>query len=282
MIASPGPAPLRRPPLRRAFSLIELLINLAIVASLVGIALPFYEDFVFQAQSAKARLDLDFMRNAISRYENFNGLMSGSSLGPLLGRYLQELPIDPWGNDYFLDANLGVVGSFGANGIQFGEDSEADIAIHYHPYLLPVKASYEGPFGVPGPTNRVVFQTNKVFGIVPAMQDQAANDIVLLRSLLEPAIPLGALGFRLSAATEPHRGRIVLECCVTPNPNTTGPTAPRLPVRADDLVNFSPLVLAFSEVPAYRGPLWENPEEFIFGTQPSYVEAGGLELERSR
>lgn len=270
----------RRSHRRAGFSLIELLLNLAIVAALMGIASGLYGDYMLMVQGTKARYDLDILRGSIQRFEQARGLFSGSRLGPLLGGYLLEIPIDPWGNDYFVDGNLGVTGTLGGDGKVEGDLDDADIAVHYNPYLIPVRARYLGGFGVPKPGSRLEIHTRKVFGVVPGMEAVAADDVVLVRDRAEPFIPFGQLGFALDPArTSPQQGVLSLVCCTSPNPNTDPPGAPRLPVRGDDLVNFSPLVLSITEVPSPEGPLAEYPDPYLLGTRPAETTDGGIRLE---
>ena len=43
---------------KRAFTLIELLIIIAIIAILVGVAIPYYQDYIKQAKLTKAEHEL--------------------------------------------------------------------------------------------------------------------------------------------------------------------------------------------------------------------------------
>ncbi len=267
--------------LRRGFSLIELLLNLAIIGALVGIAVPLYQDFIYTAQRSKAGYDLEVIKGAISRFESKDGMFSGTSMKPLLGRHLSEIPVDPWGSQYFVEGNLGVIGTLGSDGAPYGDLSDQDITVHYKPYLIPIRVGYTGGFGVPSSDNVLTLRTNKVFGVVSGMEAQAANDVVLVRSVDEPPIPLSQLGFQYSPTdTKPGQGLLVLKCCSAPNPNVDPPGAPRFPIRAGDLVNLSGLVLSITEYPIFGGPLAEAADDFIYGTLPATSSLGGLVIER--
>lgn len=266
-----------RPRRRQGFSLIELLINLAIISALVGIALPFYQGYTYQTQSSKARYDIATLRNAIQRFDQFSGRLTGSSLDPLLGTYLQELPTDPWANEYVLDGSLAILGTLGSDGIPDGEDSDQDILVQYVKYLTPVKASYEGPFGPPKAENVLTLRFSRPFGIVAGMLADVPWDIVLVPDPASPGIPLYNLGFQVDgSATNPAEGLLGLRC-VNPALNFS-----RTPVRADDLVNLAPLVLSITEVAEAGGPIDEVAFYYMHGPVPaeSGLGSSGLRLQR--
>ena len=114
------------------FSLIELLIVVAIIAALVGVAVPMFQKNIQEAHRAKANQDLDTIRNAITLHDSQNKPLIGTDLKPLLGRYLQELPRDPWGNEYryLVPGSHGGaydLYSLGADGEPGGEGTDVDI-----------------------------------------------------------------------------------------------------------------------------------------------------------
>ena len=148
---------------RKGFSLIELLIVVAIIAALVGVAVPFFQDNLQEAQITKAKQDLDVIRNAINLHDAQNRPLVGTSLEPLLGRYLQELPNDPWGNPYLLDANVGLVITFGADAQADGTGGDQDQKARYKPALRIQRAQYEGPWGLPKTANRLIITMTKPF-----------------------------------------------------------------------------------------------------------------------
>ncbi len=148
---------------RKGFSLIELLIVVAIIAALVGVAVPFFQDNLQEAQITKAKQDLDVIRNAINLHDAQNRPLVGTDLQPLLGRYLQELPKDPWGNPYLLDANCGLVISFGADAQAEGTGGDQDQKARYKPALRIQRCQYDGPWGLPKPNNKVIVTMTKPF-----------------------------------------------------------------------------------------------------------------------
>lgn len=148
---------------RKGFSLIELLITIAVMLVLVGVAAFFLEDYVHKSKVAKATQDLDMFRSALNIYDsiepkvfsaylytaadattpanfgfNWNTLIASTSdawstiggattlgdwvdtqynsLGILVGTYLKDFPLDPWGNAYKVNTSAGYVMSFGADG----------------------------------------------------------------------------------------------------------------------------------------------------------------------
>lgn len=261
---------------RLAFSLVELLINLAIISALVGMAVSLYEGFTYEAQAGKARQDLETFRGAIQRYEQGGHKLGGTSLRPLVGAGIQELPVDPWGLDYVLDGNLGLLATLGADGRLYGSGADQDIITRYNALLTPVDAVYEGPFGPPVLGNRVRLTTSKVFGILPGMSSQVANDIVLVRKHgAVPFVPLGLLGFTLDwGETQPNDGLLVLTC-TNPALNTWN-----IPISGNDLVNFSPMVISFAERPSEGSPFAEDVGNFVLGPRPFASDILGLKLRR--
>ena len=145
--------------LRRSsgFSLIELLIVVAIIAALVGVAVPFFQDNLAEAQRTKAAEDLEIIRKAVTLYEQKAGKrLFGTSLQPLLGRYLQELPQDPWGNPYLYEGAVGFLGTYGADAMPGGSGGDQDIVLGgasgagINFTIMPVimrRVQYQGPWG---------------------------------------------------------------------------------------------------------------------------------------
>lgn len=155
------------------FSLIELLIVVAIIAALVGVAVPMFQKNIQEAHRAKAQQDLDTIRNAITLHDSQNKPLVGKDLKPLLGRYLQELPKDPWGNDYLLDAGMGLLISFGGDQKAGGTDEDEDLRIRYKSVLKIQKVVYTGAWGLPSQDAllRITFNKPYTGGGAPALAD---------------------------------------------------------------------------------------------------------------
>lgn len=80
---------------RRGFTLIELMVVLAIIATLVSIALPRYFGSVERSKEVTLMQSLEVMRDAIDKFYSDNGRYP-EVIGDLVDkRYLRKIPIDP-------------------------------------------------------------------------------------------------------------------------------------------------------------------------------------------
>jgi len=86
-----------QPPQRpsQGFTLIELIVVLAIVALLASIAAPRFLGSVDQARETSLRSSLAVMREAIDRYAADRGQYPESLAALVQARYLRNLPEDP-------------------------------------------------------------------------------------------------------------------------------------------------------------------------------------------
>jgi general secretion pathway protein G len=80
---------------RRGFTLIELLIVLAIVGTLLTIALPRYFGSIDRSKEAVLKENLYQMREAISRYHADKGRYPESLESLTADKYLRKVPLDP-------------------------------------------------------------------------------------------------------------------------------------------------------------------------------------------
>lgn len=79
----------------RGFTLIELIVVMAIVALLVSIAAPRYFRSIERAKENSLRTSLNVMRDAIDQYAADKGRYPDSLLSLTHTRYLREVPEDP-------------------------------------------------------------------------------------------------------------------------------------------------------------------------------------------
>lgn len=80
---------------RRGFTLIELLVVMAIIATLLTIAVPRYSGTVDRSKEVALKQTLAVMRDAIDKYHGDTGRYP-DAIDDLVGkRYLRAAPIDP-------------------------------------------------------------------------------------------------------------------------------------------------------------------------------------------
>jgi len=86
---SPGTLP------RNGFTLLELLVVVAIVTTLLTIAVPRYLGAVDRARDAVLRENLSSLRDAIDKYYSDQGRYPDKLEDLVGGRYLRNIPLDP-------------------------------------------------------------------------------------------------------------------------------------------------------------------------------------------
>lgn len=132
---------------QRAFTLIEMMVVVAIIGLLATLILPRVLGRQEQAQVEKATADIQALSSAVKLYklDNFNYPSTQQGLDALLtkpagdppannwkpGGYIERLPKDPWGNDYQY-LSPGQHGDFdiwssGSDGKPGGQGTAADI-----------------------------------------------------------------------------------------------------------------------------------------------------------
>jgi general secretion pathway protein G len=79
----------------RGFTLVELLIVMAILALLLSLAAPRYFDSLERAKEASLRTNLRMLRESIDKYRGDTGRFPESLQQLVDARYLRAVPIDP-------------------------------------------------------------------------------------------------------------------------------------------------------------------------------------------
>jgi hypothetical protein len=128
-------------PRRRGLSAFEILAFFAFDAWVLVFLVPpmfpywFHDGCGGGGPYIRTQQDLEVIKKAISLYDAREPApLDGTSLDPLLGRYMQEIPRDPWGRDYVYDGDLGVVAGYGENGCLGGQESEGwDVLVRTRP-----------------------------------------------------------------------------------------------------------------------------------------------------
>jgi general secretion pathway protein G len=80
---------------RKGFTLIELLVVMAIIATLLTIALPRYFGSVEKSKEVTLRQSLNVMRDAIDKYYADNGRYPEKLEDLVEKRYIRAIPLDP-------------------------------------------------------------------------------------------------------------------------------------------------------------------------------------------
>lgn len=81
--------------MRRGFTLIELLVVMAIIATLLSIAVPRYFSHLDRTREAALRETLFVVRDAIDKFHADTGHYPAELNELVTKRYLRKLPVDP-------------------------------------------------------------------------------------------------------------------------------------------------------------------------------------------
>lgn len=137
-------SPMNTPRQKTYFSLIEILVALAIIALLASIATPLYFRHLRKAKINTAKSQIKMFAQALFDYRLDVGKLpdNASGLKALIenvsddekwdGPYMKRLPRDPWGNAYIYtipgkNDEYDIV-SYGSDGKPGGEKDAADIS----------------------------------------------------------------------------------------------------------------------------------------------------------
>lgn len=111
---------------REGFTLLELLVVVGILATLVALALPYYQDYINQSRITAAQADLTSFSKALALYDQQEPeIFNSNNFLPLIGKYTQDyrtypgqtMPKDPWGSDYVVNTQFGAVICYGPNAV---------------------------------------------------------------------------------------------------------------------------------------------------------------------
>jgi len=81
--------------IRRGFTLVELMVVMAIIALLLALALPRYFKHLESSRETILKQDLAVMRDAIDKYHGDTGRYPDSLDALVSAHYLRALPVDP-------------------------------------------------------------------------------------------------------------------------------------------------------------------------------------------
>jgi general secretion pathway protein G len=79
----------------RAFTLIELLVVMAIIATLLTMAVPRYFGSLEKAKEAVLKEDLVALRDALDKHFSDTGMYPSNLEDLVLRKYLRSIPVDP-------------------------------------------------------------------------------------------------------------------------------------------------------------------------------------------
>jgi prepilin-type N-terminal cleavage/methylation domain-containing protein len=132
---------------RRGFSLIELMIVIAIIGILVAVALPHFTSMTSDAKRTKAKSDVMEIAKAIAKFNSFEGSLC-EDISELKGKYISNIEDlrDPWGHRYCYDYDYGIVYSKGPDGRHTREKGKTwndDIIVDVYESLCLTQVSLE-------------------------------------------------------------------------------------------------------------------------------------------
>lgn len=126
---------------KQAFTLIELLIVITIIAILAGAALPYVQQYVDESRFSRAKQDLNEIRNALMRYEaDQNKIYDKPDIRDLVGSYLSKALIDPWGSPYKISSTSSTCYTMGPDST---DNSGDEYKVYFRPPLALSKAYWE-------------------------------------------------------------------------------------------------------------------------------------------
>lgn len=135
------------PTSRKGFSLIELMIVIAVIGILVAVALPRFSSMTDDARLTKARSDCMEIAKCVYKFNTMEGQIC-EQLAELKGKYLSNVDTlrDPWGQAYGYDHMYGIVFSKGPDGKHEkfkGPTWKDDVIIDVYSSLVLLEAGLE-------------------------------------------------------------------------------------------------------------------------------------------
>ena len=116
---------------QQGFTLIEIMIVVVIVGILASVIAPKLFDKPVQARITKAKHDIKTLDSVLGLYrlDKFNYPNTSEGLRVLVGKYIKQLPKDPWGKDYIYIASGEEyqLYSYGADGVAGGSGDNQDV-----------------------------------------------------------------------------------------------------------------------------------------------------------
>lgn len=88
---------------KKGFSLTELMVVVMILSIMATFAMQYYSSTTETTRRTKAIQDLEGIKQAIKMYHVQSGGQYPPTIDALIGKYLSQAPVDPWGSAYKLD-----------------------------------------------------------------------------------------------------------------------------------------------------------------------------------
>lgn len=82
---------------KKAFTLLELLLVIGIIAALSGLAIPYYQDYIGQSKNSVMRSNLHALRKTLMEYKADKGQYPATAdiKTELVPKYMMDFPEDP-------------------------------------------------------------------------------------------------------------------------------------------------------------------------------------------
>jgi general secretion pathway protein G len=119
---------------RRGFTLVEIMVVVAIIVTILSIAVPFYTTAMVRARESVLQSNLFTMRSVIDKY-TYDKEEPPQSLDELVSEgYLREIPIDPFTESRDTWQMINDAGPTGESGLYDVRSGSDRIALNGTPY----------------------------------------------------------------------------------------------------------------------------------------------------